>query len=724
MYKNVASQNLTLYVVDASTGLPKTGDAANQVWYVSIDDGTVTAIASNSGVPTEIDATNAKGLYKIALSQSETNGTKLLFSGKSSTSNIVVVPSVIYTDPANYTATSINSSGQLDIIKVNGTSQTARDLGNALPAAAAGAAGGLWILGANAAASTSLTGTAASGGTPAAPALKLIGGAASTTSGGVAGQGLYALGGAGAATTNGAASGSRSEGGGTTTVSGGRGFHLVGTGSLADLDTSTNGINSAAITGTTLTMSGAVAFQSTFAVTTSTSLGAISGSTLTLSGAVALQSTVTITGATTFTGAISGTNASNDLRINGAVPGAANGLTIAGTNAATSFASGSHFIGTVDTVTTVTNQLTAAQIATGVWQDATAGDFTTASSIGKSLYTGNHAPGAASGLALVGSSMDVSSINSVSTGSVTTINANVGTTQPTNFTGTAGSALVKSDAVDVAGSAAGTSLLTIIWDSAISGHTTSGTFGGALNSAGSAGDPWNTNLPGAYAAGTAGFIVGTNLNATITSRMATYTQPTGFLAATFPSGTITNNTTTPSWYTSPTTPPTTAQIATAIFTDLLASSDFSTVGSFGKLIKDDIDATISSRSTYAGGAVASVTGNVDGNVVGSVGSVLAGVTVTTNNDKTGYALTTAGYNDAADTVLRRHAATVEGSGVGESPSLGSLYSLIQQLQQSDTTTHTGKLTVFKADNTTELGQITITSDPTAEPTTGAHATGA
>src|SRR4051812_49077098 len=56
------------------------------------------------------------------------------------------------------------------------------------------------------------------------------------------------------------------------------------------------------------------------------------------------------------------------------------------------------FMTSVATVTTVTNQLTAAQIATGVWQDATAGDFTTASSIGKSLFTSGNAPGAASGL--------------------------------------------------------------------------------------------------------------------------------------------------------------------------------------------------------------------------------------------------------------------------------------------------------------------------------------
>ncbi len=113
MFKNTASQSLTLYAVDASTGLPKTGDGANMVFYVSKDDGSVTAIASASGVPTEIDATNAKGLYKIALSQSETNADKLLFSGKSSTSNIVVVPSVIYTvDKTGYSL----STGGIDAL--------------------------------------------------------------------------------------------------------------------------------------------------------------------------------------------------------------------------------------------------------------------------------------------------------------------------------------------------------------------------------------------------------------------------------------------------------------------------------------------------------------------------------------------------------------------------------------------------------------------------------
>lgn len=91
---------------------------------------------------------------------------------------------------------------------------------------------------------------------------------------------------------------------------------------------------------------------------------------------------------------------------------------------------------TIPTVTTVTNQLTAAQIATGVWQDTTAGDFTVASSIGKSLYTTGNAPGAASGLALVGSNMG--SVSSVTAGvTVTTNNDKTGysltQTFPTNF---------------------------------------------------------------------------------------------------------------------------------------------------------------------------------------------------------------------------------------------------------------------------------------------------
>lgn len=66
-----------------------------------------------------------------------------------------------------------------------------------------------------------------------------------------------------------------------------------------------------------------------------------------------------------------------------------------------------------------------------------------------------------------------------------------------------------------------------VWDELIAGHAGVGSTGAALSAAGSAGDPWGTLLPGAYGAGTAGQIIGDNLNATVSSRLATasYTAP-------------------------------------------------------------------------------------------------------------------------------------------------------------------------------------------------------
>lgn len=73
---------------------------------------------------------------------------------------------------------------------------------------------------------------------------------------------------------------------------------------------------------------------------------------------------------------------------------------------------------TIPTVTTVTNQLTAAAIATGVWQDTTSGDFTTASSIGKSLYTSGVVPGGTNGLFIAGTNA-ATSITSALTANIT-----------------------------------------------------------------------------------------------------------------------------------------------------------------------------------------------------------------------------------------------------------------------------------------------------------------
>ena len=66
-----------------------------------------------------------------------------------------------------------------------------------------------------------------------------------------------------------------------------------------------------------------------------------------------------------------------------------------------------------------------------------------------------------------------------------------------------------------------------VWDVPLASHLTAGTTGNALNAAGAAGDPWTTALPGAYGAGSAGYIVGSNLDAAVSTRLATagYTAP-------------------------------------------------------------------------------------------------------------------------------------------------------------------------------------------------------
>lgn len=60
-----------------------------------------------------------------------------------------------------------------------------------------------------------------------------------------------------------------------------------------------------------------------------------------------------------------------------------------------------------------------------------------------------------------------------------------------------------------------------VWDEILADHVLAGSTGEALAAAGSAGDPWITPLPGAYGAGTAGAIVGLNLDAAVSTRAAT-----------------------------------------------------------------------------------------------------------------------------------------------------------------------------------------------------------
>ena len=58
-----------------------------------------------------------------------------------------------------------------------------------------------------------------------------------------------------------------------------------------------------------------------------------------------------------------------------------------------------------------------------------------------------------------------------------------------------------------------------VWEEPIGDHSgTAGSTAEALGAAGAAGDPWTTLLPGSYGSGSAGKIVGDNLNATVSSR--------------------------------------------------------------------------------------------------------------------------------------------------------------------------------------------------------------
>lgn len=84
---------------------------------------------------------------------------------------------------------------------------------------------------------------------------------------------------------------------------------------------------------------------------------------------------------------------------------------------------------------------TAAAIATAIFQDTTAGDFTVSGSIGASLFTGGNVPGATGGLALVGSNVGAATSVSGAVGSVTgavgsvtgSVGSVAGVTFPTNF---------------------------------------------------------------------------------------------------------------------------------------------------------------------------------------------------------------------------------------------------------------------------------------------------
>lgn len=237
------------------------------------------------------------------------------------------------------------------------------------------------------------------------------------------------------------------------------------------------------------------------------------------------------------------------------------------------------------------NTLTASALATdavdeivdAVWDEATSG-HTTAGTTGKALTDagsagdpwGTAVPGAYSaGTAgyILGTNLDatVSSRSTVTTGGI-------------------------ADAV---------------WDEALSGHLSAGSTGEALNAAGGAGDPWVTSLPGSYSAGQAGYIVGTNLNATVSSRASQTSADaietdTQDIQSRLPA----------------------ALVSGRMAADMIALSGDTVAADNLEAAADGTGYNLGGGSIVAAsvtGAVGSVTGNVGGNVVGSVASVTGAV---------------------------------------------------------------------------------------------------
>ena len=92
------SITITYSAWDTANNVGKTGDSANHTLRL-VQDGTE-ATPANS--PSEVDATNLPGVYKITLTAGEMNYSTVTLGGKSSTTGIVIIPVHIVTEQGNF----------------------------------------------------------------------------------------------------------------------------------------------------------------------------------------------------------------------------------------------------------------------------------------------------------------------------------------------------------------------------------------------------------------------------------------------------------------------------------------------------------------------------------------------------------------------------------------------------------------------------------------------
>lgn len=609
------SQSILVDLYVLATGAPQTGLAFNSSGLLAnysfvgtnaaataITLATLAAVNSaySSGGFKEIDVTNMPGLYRLDLP----NAVLAAAKGRE-----VVVTLTGFSGMAT----------RHKIIELTGwdNQDAVRGGLSALPNAAAGAASGLIINGTNAGtvtlAALTITGaTTHTGATIHTANVSMAAGlnitqstsnaSALVVTGNGTGHGVVLTSGSGATGDGLQATAASTNGNGVTLTHAGTGKDFNATSTPLTLAKGTNltGLNDIAATaivssGAITTSSGAVSTVTTTATATNLTNAPTAGDfTAAMKTSLNAATPASIVGAvgsvTGSVGSVVGLTASNlDTTISSRM---------ASYTQPTGFLAATFPTGTIASTTNITGGTITT--ATNLTNAATAGDLT----------------------AVMKAS--VTTAATAATPTAAAVTGNVGG----NVTGSVGSLATQ----------AKTDVENAVWNTVLASHLTAGTTGNALNAAGSSGDPWATALPGAYGSGSAGFILGTNLNAAITSRQATVAFPTNFAALGIGTGGHITNVDTLTTYTGNT--PQTG--------DSFARLGVAGVGltNLGDTRIANLDASVSSRSTYAGGAVASVTGSV-GSVAGLTAANLD-VAVSSRLASSGY---TAPDNASIDATL-------------------------------------------------------------------------
>lgn len=121
-----ALQQVICYTAwNTSTNAYVTGDSGNHSlsW---AKDGTRSA-ATNAAA--EVDSTNMPGLYKCTITSTETDCIEGVLGGKSSTANVVLIPTMVAFDYLNTSAPATAGIPDVNAKNIGNTAQTGRDIG-------------------------------------------------------------------------------------------------------------------------------------------------------------------------------------------------------------------------------------------------------------------------------------------------------------------------------------------------------------------------------------------------------------------------------------------------------------------------------------------------------------------------------------------------------------------------------------------------------------------